>query len=93
MALVAIYNFIQTHDSETRIAESSDDLEYALHGFHAGDDHSGMIIGEEESNSDVDNRREEIAEAMWIQYQAILEEHLQDISEESGDNDEDSNSE
>ena len=90
LALIALYNFIRTHDSEAKFAEPSDDVDYALHGFHAGNNYSDISIEGEEDHSEADNRREAIADAMWTQYQSTLQERLQELDRESSEDEEDS---
>jgi hypothetical protein len=74
--LVSIHNFIRIHtpDKETHLEDGG--LDHTPGGFYAGDYSlipDGMgIIGEDHDGSNATNRRNEIADNMWMQYQYVL---------------------
>jgi hypothetical protein len=68
-ALAAIHNFIRVHDPEELASfADSEDLEP---GFVSGELAAGQTRTAEKRRANT--RRDEIAAAMWVQYQAELE--------------------
>jgi hypothetical protein len=71
-ALAAIHNFIRVHDpAELTSLTDEADLEQ---GFVTGELAAGLMRAAERRAANV--RRDEIADAMWVQYQAELEHRL-----------------
>lgn len=75
-ALCVIHNFIRLHDSQ----EQEEAEEEYTHGrAEAGDDIVRQVgfIEADDNNNAVVQRRDSIAQAMWIDYQQILQERNQ----------------
>ena len=96
--LVALYNFIRTHDPQQLYSQLDDDnLDHSPGGFYAGDDSfilGGMeVVDEDGSESEATRRRNRIADEMWIQYQQILQQRATEgtsgdiTSDDDGDDD------
>lgn len=80
-ALAAIHNFIRSHDPDDNEPRADGDTNYG----HSNDeaDPLFMPVGE------VDERRDQIAQAMWDDYRRVCEERgIGDESDESADDDE-----
>lgn len=73
-ALCGIHNFIRLHDSEE--GEIFGEVEHFNGGVDAGDNFTNQI-GIEDQNT-VTRRRDNIAWAMWDDYQRILQERMEE---------------
>jgi hypothetical protein len=82
-ALAAIHNFIRSHDSDDNEPRTADDD--AIHD-RSNDEAGPIFVPEEE----VDERRDQIAQAMWDDYQRVCEERGFGLdSSDSSDDDDD----
>jgi hypothetical protein len=66
-ASAAIHNFIRSHDSDDNELQTANDN--AIHD-HSDDEGGPIFMPEEE----VDERRDQIAQEMWEDYQQVCEE-------------------
>ncbi len=73
-ALCAIHNFIRLHDSQED--ESLEAEELVACDADAGDDFARQMDFIAEDNNHVTERRDFIAQAMWDDYQNILQERM-----------------
>jgi len=95
-ALAALHNFIQIHDPAEKIRFASNDTYDSFSGVQAGDDFSSMHIEEEQNPTGFSLQRDRIADAMWHQYQQVLQERAAagQLEDENSDyDDEDANNE
>lgn len=70
MALCAIHNFICAHDpNEDPPAEISDFFD---DGVGSTDDGGNFLVAGEEGQSEASIKCDQIAQAMWVQYQKVL---------------------
>ena len=72
--MAALHNFIQIHDPAKKIRFVSNDTYDSFSGVQAGDDFPSMHIEEVQNLTGFSPQRDRIADAMWHQYQQVLQE-------------------
>ena len=80
--MAAIHNFIKVHSPQATTHLIENDSDHAPGGFYAGDDSliptgAGVNIEDEQNISEASRRRNRIADAMWRQYQEVLQQRSQ----------------
>lgn len=85
-ALSAVHNFIRENDEDLLLEMEDEDQDMVRGGYQDPDEEASIneAIGEDEASA----LRDEIAEQMWTEYIAILEEHRsadEEIEEEEDD--------
>jgi hypothetical protein len=70
-ALCAIHNFIQCHDADEESPSATDDS--FDHHNEDNEPHGEQVVDPEEEN-EVDQQRDQIAQAMWDDYQRVCAE-------------------
>jgi hypothetical protein len=89
-ALVAIHNFIQTHNPHKETHLEDDGLDHTPGRFHADDNSlipDGMGVADEQDGLDATKRRDDIAGNMWRQYQQVLQDRAEAGDETSNSDD------
>ena len=80
--MAAIHNFIKVHSPQATTHLIENDSDHAPGGFYTGDDSliptgAGVNIEDEQNISEASRRRNRIADAMWRQYQEVLQQRSQ----------------
>lgn len=72
-ALCAIHNFIRIHDDPDEVLPEELEDEGFVHGADAGNDHVYQVDFVEGVDNAAEQRRDNIAQAMWTEYQNLLQ--------------------